>query len=291
METATRHEGPAAVPRPPQINFPNFPITADDTVVDVGCGAGDACVYAGHQGADVIGIDVEPSLVAQAAEAMRDVPARSFRGIVSDADPIPLPDACASVVVATEVMEHVDRPDRFLAELVRIGRPGARYLVSVPDPVSETVMRAVAPPWYWEKPLHIHVFSHRDLDDLFAAAGLVVEGRYAGGFYWSMWWFLRFAIVMSHKYEPPPPHPALRAWDEVMDHLLATPRGPEVLRQLSELVPKSQALIARKPAGPGSSSSFGGPSWRRRGLKRFLRDGSVRLGGFDLCWKVRRAAS
>ena len=65
----------------------------------------------------MIGLDVEPSLIAEADKAMSDIPARSWRGIVSDCDPIPLPDGIASVVLCTEVLEHVPDPARLAAEL------------------------------------------------------------------------------------------------------------------------------------------------------------------------------
>src|SRR5262249_34058060 len=152
-------------------DFPEFEITADDTVVDVGCGGGDVCLYAGKLGASVIGLDIEPELVNRTARAMREMALGSFRGIVSDANPIPLPHGLATVVVATEVMEHVPDPASFLSELVRIGRPGARYLLSVPDPRSESIMKLIAPEWYWQPPLHIHVYQPEELDRLFASAG------------------------------------------------------------------------------------------------------------------------
>ena len=116
-------------------------IGPDDTVVDVGCGFGSACVAAGLHGAAVIGIDIEPVLIEKVTERMKSVPAKSFRGVVNDAHVIPLDDATASVVICTEVLEHVDDPSAMLAELVRIGRPGAQYLITVPDPASESVMR------------------------------------------------------------------------------------------------------------------------------------------------------
>ena len=163
--------------------MPGFEIGPGDTVVDVGCGDGGCCRYAGSQGADVIGIDVEPTLVEKADEAMRGVPARSWRGIVGDCDPIPLPDATASVVICTEVLEHVEDPARLAAELARIGKPGARYLISVPDPASEALMRQVAPAWYWRPPFHRRVFRHSDLDAVLAGAGLTVERRDPFGSY------------------------------------------------------------------------------------------------------------
>jgi SAM-dependent methyltransferase len=280
-----------AMPRPQQIDFAEFEINADDVVVDVGCGGGDVCIHAAKRGASVIGIDIEPELIERTTRAMSAIGAHSFHGIVSDANPIPLPDASATVVVATEVMEHVPDPARFLSELVRIGRPGARYLLSVPHPKSEAIMKMIAPSWYWQPPLHINVFEPEDLDRLFAAAGLRIEARHCSGFYWSMWWFLRMAIGMEHKFADTPDHPIFRNWDATMDELLKTSNGHAILEELNELVPKSQVLIARKPvtASLSAASSFGGPTWSRKGLAKAARDGAVRIGPYRLQWKIRRA--
>src|SRR4051812_49988963 len=94
------------VERPVQIAMPGFEIGPDDTVVDVGCGDGACCRYAGARGAEVIGIDVEPMLVSRAGEAMRGVPARSWRGGGARCDPIPLPRAPARGVVCSQGMGH-----------------------------------------------------------------------------------------------------------------------------------------------------------------------------------------
>jgi SAM-dependent methyltransferase len=265
-------------------------LNSDDTVVDVGCGAGDACVLAGRVGAEVIGIDIEPSLIAQTEERMQTVPARAFRGIASDVNPIPLPDGTASVVLCTEVLEHVDDPARLLAELARIGRPGARYLISVPDPASESVMRAVAPAWYFEKPIHQHVFERQELDALVSAAGLVVETSIALGFQDSIKWFIHMAIGPDHMFSPPPPAPIFDDWERVMATLRSLPRGPAVIRELDRLIPKSQVVIARKPNAPARLAPvFDAAAWRRSRLKRWFKDGLVRMAGFDIRWTVRRS--
>ncbi len=269
--------------RPFQIDFPGFDITADDTVVDVGCGEGSVCTYAGHQGAAVIGLDIEPSLIETTAQAMEGVPARSFRGIVSDADPIPLPDGTASVVIAAEVLEHVDDPARIMAELARIGKPGARYLISVPDPASESVMKVVAPPWYFEHPLHVRIFEHEVLDRLCTDAGLVIESRTSSGFFWALWWTSRMAIGMEHKYAGTTDHEIFEHLDGFFGNLLATPRGSEAVQVFDRLLPKSQVIVARKAGRPLHRP------WAR--LRNRLRVGSIRFGGVDLSWRMRRLAS
>ena len=278
--------------RPEQINFPGFDITADDTVVDVGCGDGPVCVYAGHQGAAVIGIDIEPELIERANAAMAGVPARSFRGVVGDADPIDLPDRVASVVVCTEVLEHVDDPARVLGELFRIGRPGARYLISVPDPASEAIMRELAPAWYFQKPIHVRVFEHDVLDRVCRDAGLEISARHASGSYFSLYWTLRMAIGMEHKFAAAPAHPAFEQLDGVFATLLSHPNGPQALRTLDRILPKSQVVVARKPGGrslrvDGADSSRRGPIGRA--VVGALRDGSIDLAGLNLRWSVRRS--
>lgn len=280
--------GREVLPVPLQIDIPGLEIGAEDTLVDVGCGQGDVCAYAAALGAAVIGVDSDPAALAIAEERLRRLPARSFRTILSDCDPIPLPDASASVVIATEVLEHVDDPPRFLAELVRVGRPGARYVLSAPDPASEEVMRAVAPGWYWRRPFHIHVYEHSVLDALVRESGLEIIGRGARGFHQSLWWVFRFALGAEVN-EPTPDAALLKHWDAAWTALGEAPGGLRAAEALDRAIPKSQLILARKGGGSRYRSvgvkSFG---WRSR-WKRRLRDGSARLLGFDVRWSVRRS--
>jgi len=286
MSAATGPEGRVA--RPVQFDvMDGFAIGPDDTVVDVGCGAGVGCRYAGMAGAAVVGLDVEPGLVREADEAMRGVPARSWRGIVSGGDPIPLPDGTATVVLCTEVLEHVDDPPRFVAELARIGRPGARYLISVPDPASEDLMRQIAPPWYWRPPFHRRVFSRPDLDALLAAAGLKVERRELQGFHVTMRW-LFWSTLGVGPYDPGDGAPVLTHWDAAWDAFAGASGTAPLIRALDRVLPKSQVVLAVKPGGatgPRLRRGLGSLSdWKRR-----LRFGTLRLGPVELSWTLRRS--
>ena len=234
--------------RPSVILFPGFEVTADDLFVDVGCGSGGACRAAGLAGADVVGIDVSSDEIDLAKRTMRGSPARSFRPIVGDSNPIPLPDGAASAVVATEVLEHVDDPPRFLAELARIGRPGARYLISVPDPASESLMKAVAPAWYFEPPFHQHIYGHEQLDALVRDAGLEVVERSYRGFHDSIWWSLRMATGSDVAPDRPESFPPiLQAWEQVWAAIRNTPASEAFIAALDRAIPKSQVLLCRKP--------------------------------------------
>ncbi len=264
-------------------------IGPDDTVVDVGCGNGSICAYAASLGAAVVGLDVEPSLILEAGKAVRGLPARSWQGIVSECDPIPLPDASATVVICTEVLEHVEDPARLAAELVRIGKPGAVYFISVPDPVSEGFLRHFVPDWYWRPPFHRRIFGRDEFARLLRDAGLTVERREWFGFHYTIHWML-WATLGLGPYDAPEDSPALVSWAHASDEFHRAPSTYGLGPQLDRLLPKSQVYIASKRGGSilrRLRRRLGSPaSWKRR-----LKLGSVRLFGIEASWSLRKARS
>jgi hypothetical protein len=179
---------------------------------------------------------------------VEQTPARSFQGLVGEDALDKLSDGMATVVLAQEVLEHVPTPAITLSELVRIGQTGARYLISVPDPVSEGLMRAVAPTWYFERPGHINVFDREAFDRLITSAGLTIEKRVLSGAYWSIWWTLRWTTG-KHIGPRALAQPAiLRHWNRAWKQLDSTPQGRAAIQALNEALPKSQVVIARKAA-------------------------------------------
>jgi 2-polyprenyl-3-methyl-5-hydroxy-6-metoxy-1,4-benzoquinol methylase len=235
---------------PPVALFQDFTVTANDVVADVGCGGGIASALAGTSGADIISIDIDPQAIEETKRQMQASKARSFRAIVSDCNPVPLPDQTADVVICQEVLEHTYHPVQFLAELVRIGKKGARYLLSVPDPVSENITKIVLPQGmpYFEPPGHQNIFRHEELDQLVRNAGLTVERRIPFGFYWSIWWMLRWSIGSHHAPGSPDSPPILAHWDHAWSQFAATTAGKKAIPELDALIPKSQVLMARKAA-------------------------------------------
>ncbi|AWQ83078.1 methyltransferase domain protein [Pseudomonas aeruginosa] len=239
-----------------------FAIGAQDTLLDLGCGEGVATLFAARQGASVIFTDSEEDKVRSLAQQVETVARRPFTGLVSDSDPLPLRDACADKLVCMEVLEHVANPARVMAELVRLGRPGAQYLLSVPDPVGEHLQQGIAPADYFRAPNHIHIFSRDDFARLVQDAGLVIEHRQASGFFWVMGMIFFWASERAAGRELggavrdriQPPYPALMEdWARLWENLLARPDGLEIKHLLDHFMPKSQVIIARKPLDPGSS--------------------------------------
>lgn len=224
--------------------FTGFKVDATNHVLDVGCGDGNFIHFCATQGAEVTFVDVDAAKIEEAVARLQGTAARGIHPVVSDASPLPMPANHFDKVVAMEVMEHVDHPADFLAELVRVGKPGALYLLSVPDITSETVQRTVAPAMYFEKPNHINIFSGEEFAQLVRDSGLIIEKQTSYGFFWSVFW----AFFWTCDQELTDPwHPLLAQWGKTWETLLTMRDGPRIKQALDKALPKSQAIIARKP--------------------------------------------
>jgi SAM-dependent methyltransferase len=233
-----------------------FAIDASDTLLDVGCGEGVATLFAMRQGASVIFTDSEFDKVRDLARQVSAQTSAGSLGVVSNSLPLPLADACATKVVCMEVLEHVDQPEQFMAELVRMGRPGAQYLISVPDPVGEHLQQGIAPAGYYQTPNHIQIFSRERFAALIEDAGLIIEHRQANGFFWVMGMIFFWASeradgrdlggAVRDRIQAPYP-PLMESWARTWQDLLAQPNGLAIKGMLDQFMPKSQVIIARKP--------------------------------------------
>jgi len=233
-----------------------FAITADDTVLDVGCGEGVATLFAVRQGASVIFTDSEHDKVRDLAREVEAQSANASLGLVSNSLPLPLADGCASKVVCMEVLEHIAEPEPFMAELVRMGRPGAQYLLSVPAPAGEHLQKGIAPASYYQSPNHVQIFTPERFAALVEDAGLVIEHRRASGFFWVMGMIFFWAGERAAGRDPggavrdriqAPFMPLMESWARTWQDLLTQPGGLAIKQTLDSFLPKSQVIIARKP--------------------------------------------
>jgi len=94
--------------------------------LDVASGPGYAASAAAQQGAQVIGVDFSPAMVAQAT---RQYPQVEFR--VGDAEDLPFPENAFDAVVTNFGLLHLARPEQALREFHRVLRSGGRVGFSV----------------------------------------------------------------------------------------------------------------------------------------------------------------
>src|SRR5688572_17956307 len=95
-------------------------------VLDVGCGAGQVVGRLTEAGYEAYGVDVSEPNIERARRF-------SDRCQFYDGKHLPFPDRHFAAAGALNVLEHVEEPEAFLAELVRVVEPGGRVVVSSPN--------------------------------------------------------------------------------------------------------------------------------------------------------------
>ena len=230
-----------------------FKVTADDIVLDVGCGDGGATLFCARQGAHIAFSDVNATKIKALIKKANGTKARKVKGFVSDSMPLPLPDEYATKILSMEMLEHTTDPEKIMAELVRVGKPGAQYLITVPDSRSEMLQKPFANPTYFSEPNHIQIFNKKTFVRMVRNSGLKVERYDSWGFYWTVFMSLFWIVQQQECYNgvtlehnQPPYHPVLQSWANTWAGLMELNCSEKLLKSFDKYLPKAQVIIARK---------------------------------------------
>lgn len=149
-------------------------LTADlrgKLLLDLGCGTGWFSRRARERGADVVSVDLGPSLLKQ---VLRKAPVRPVAGSALN---LPFRDSSFDVVVSSEMIEHTTDPAQAVREMARVLKPGGPLALTCPN-------RA----WLWLVNLATHLKlrpfqgyenfpSFGMLADMVRANGLTIESH------------------------------------------------------------------------------------------------------------------
>ena len=102
------------------------PISEGGRALDVGCGVGQVVSRLESAGYEAHGVDVSEPNIERAKKVCP-------RCQLYDGKTLPFPDQHFDSVGALNVLEHVDQPESFLGELVRVAKIGGRLVVSSPN--------------------------------------------------------------------------------------------------------------------------------------------------------------
>lgn len=140
-----------------------LPAAAPRSVLEVGMGEGEVAgrVRARFPDARFVGIDLPDPELAEHWEQ------RQLAGSFADITQLPFPDASFDLVLAIEVLEHVDDPDGALQELARVAT--GSLVLSVPrEPIwrAANLARGKYITALGNTPGHINHWSKRSFDQL-----------------------------------------------------------------------------------------------------------------------------
>ena len=102
-------------------------------VLDIGCGLGaiDQLLVSAHGAATVVGVDVDPALLAQMrARIERAGLSGRIRGVLVEPGPLPFPDASFDVVFSKDSLVQIPDKAALFAEVHRVLRPAGRFIAS-----------------------------------------------------------------------------------------------------------------------------------------------------------------
>ncbi len=146
-------------------------------VLDAGCGAGYGSAELAHSALSVVGVDRAADAI-EFARANYRLPNLSFEeGSVTS---LPHADAGFDLVVAFEVIEHLEQWSDFLLEARRVLSSTGQFIVSTPNKLYYTESRGHD----GANPFHVHEFEFKEftdaLTDVFPHVSMFLENHVEG---------------------------------------------------------------------------------------------------------------
>ncbi|WBB65931.1 class I SAM-dependent methyltransferase [Micromonospora sp. WMMD812] len=179
-----------------------------ERVLDFGCGAGRLSQALAPHADEVVGLDIAPSMLETARKLDRS--GGNIRFVLNDAaDLNQFPDGHFDLVYSALVLQHLPRTviDRYLAEFLRVLRPGGVAVVGLPTEPARTakgLIWQVAPfrliSWAqrhllkYPAPMRMTPVPHDDMVRLVAANGGEIVGQRPDLPYTEDWQCSRYAL-------------------------------------------------------------------------------------------------
>ena len=139
---------------------------AGSVYVEIGCGDAALAKLIAPSVGSAIGVDVTPALVGD------DAPPPGFSFVRTDGVALGIADGTADVAYSNQLMEHLHPDDAGaqLAEVLRILKPGGRYVCTTPNRLTgpHDISRYFS---YEPQGFHLREYTHASLARLFRAAG------------------------------------------------------------------------------------------------------------------------
>lgn len=142
--------------------------------LDAGCGAGYGAAELAHGASQVTGVDLSGEAL-EYARAHHRLDNLTFTA--GSCLALPFGAASFDVVAAFEVIEHLENPERFIAESARVLKPGGLFIVSTPNKRYYAESRAAVGP----NPFHQEEFDvdefRKALAEAFPHVVLLLQNR------------------------------------------------------------------------------------------------------------------
>lgn len=234
------------------VDFNRLDIRPGHRILDIGCGEGRHTVRAcQEQDTFCVGADFGYDNLVNTRDKLRfhcdldDLSCRDWQLSCMDVTGLPFKDNSFDVVICSEVLEHIPDDHAALGELVRIVKPGALLVVSVPRFLPEKICWLLSDEYFNANMGHVRIYKKRELARRFTDRDMVLTGtHYAHAIHTPYWWLKclvgpnrtdSFFVNLYHKF---------LVWD-----LMKKPGITQMAdRLLNPVLGKSLVFYFQKPA-------------------------------------------
>jgi SAM-dependent methyltransferase len=133
-------------------------------VLDVGCGRAWVAQTLLAKGITVISLDIS---IKNPRHALEEYPNKNHFGVTADSYFLPFRDGEFDCVIASEIIEHVPDPGKFLSEIFRVVKSGGRLIITTP--YKEIIRYSLCIHCNKKTPInaHLHSFDENKLQSLY----------------------------------------------------------------------------------------------------------------------------
>lgn len=173
----TTTNGPMEVPVQKEAYFIalNNYLKEGDEVLDVGAGIGYGLNLLAIRAKHVSGVDIDEKAIDYCERHVRGKNPKLKDLKVYDGYHLPYKDKSFDVITSIDVIEHVEKYDEFITELLRVARKAV--ILSTPNRRPEYTNPDGTPRNYW----HLREWNRKELNDILKKHGVKVEWYHVNG--------------------------------------------------------------------------------------------------------------
>ena len=181
-------------------------------ILDIGCGGAWLAAHFTKKKKQVVSMDIA---VKNPVEALKHYPGPYHAAVVADALRLPYRDGSFDVVVASEIMEHVYEPVSFVAEWLRVVKPGGKLIIVTP--YNERIVFHMCVHCNHPTPAnaHLHSFNETNIQAVFPASGVSFTTKK-----FNNKWFTKLRVYYLLRFLP---FSAWRVFDKFINKIAKKP--------------------------------------------------------------------